>query len=604
MSQEQNQKISFNPEIFSNSEEDKIILTLLRNEKYVGNLYMIKEEVKFSKNINKIYAITKEKNFGVVITKIINVSLVTNPNFKKRLISTVKLIEENLLLVENLWLEEINKDLYNLYISEYTKSTYKNEFNLLTLSFYLNETKGVEYTINIKLLLNILKKIQIIHTKKQIAHLNLNPNNIYFSTNTYEIYFGPSKLCENSFEDNCNLWYMSPEYCYIEKIVNEDLPSGIYNDIWSIGCILCEMFFVVCPIFQAFSSREKMKKILEILGIPSYNDVDYMTRQEYSILQSTDNNFKNKVRLIDLLNSKNPDENGIGHNSMNSIKKNIFNLMNLCLSYNRKNRIPINDLIKQIEDIDDRYIKAKPMKNGIKTIINRENLLQANAPISNGTTFNYRKDKTSPQSNYNNNIKNKVINNYSLNNPTYEPYFSGDNSYRKNHKNENFENSEYIPYQKMNNQNNKKNNIMKNTNYDFNNISDNIYSYSNVRNTTNTTIKNLEYDIQNMNLNNSNISNNSTFHKRRHSKNNNPYKTIIRNNSEYNNNYVYKQFQEKDYLSDKIKFNNNTPQKTNNNNLSLLEINSRIQKKDEEEYNRLNNKLDDLVNFINNMQNI
>ena len=603
MSQEQNQKISFNPEIFSNSEEDKIILTLLRNEKYVGNLYMIKEEVKFSKSINKIYAITKEKNFGVVITKIINVSLVSNPNFKKRLISTVKLIEENLLLVENLWLEEINKDLYNLHISEYTKSTYKNEFNLLTLSFYLNETKGVEYTINIKLLLNILKKIQIIHTKKQIAHLNLNPNNIYFSTNTYEIYFGPSKLCENSFEDNCNLWYMSPEYCYIEKIVNEDLPSGIYNDIWSIGCILCEMFFVVCPIFQAFSSREKMKKILEILGIPSYNDVDYMTRQEYSILQSTDNNYKNKVRLIDLLNNKNPDENGIGHNSMNSIKKNIFNLMNLCLSYNRKNRIPINDLIKEIEDIDDRYIKAKPMKNGIKTIINRENLLQANAPISNGTN-NYRKDITSLQQNYNNNIKNKVINNYSLNNHSNESYFSGDNSYRKNHKNENFENSEYIPYQKMNNQNNKKNNMMKNTNYDFNNITDNIYSYSNARNTTNTTIKNLEHDIQNMNLNNSNISNNSTFHKRRHSKNNNPYKTIIRNNSEYNNNYVYKQFQEKDYLSDKIKFNNNTPQKTNNNNLSLLEINSRIQKKDEEEYNRLNNKLDDLVNFINNMQNI
>ena len=158
MSKESTQKISFNTEIFSNSEEDNIILTLLRNEKYVSNLYMIKEEVKFSKNINKIYAITKEKNFGVVITKILNVSLVSNPNFKKRLISTVKLIEENLLLVENLWLEEINKDLYNLYISEYTKSTYKSEFNLLTLSFYLNETKGVEYIQIIFILVQIHMK--------------------------------------------------------------------------------------------------------------------------------------------------------------------------------------------------------------------------------------------------------------------------------------------------------------------------------------------------------------------------------------------------------------------------------------------------------------
>ena len=120
---------------------------------------MIKEKIIFSKNINKIYAIAKEKNYGLVIKKILNVSLVSNPNFKKRLLSTVKLIEDNLLLVENLWLEELNKDLYNLYISEYTKSTYKSQFNLLTLSFYLNEIKGIEYSINIKLLLNILTKL-------------------------------------------------------------------------------------------------------------------------------------------------------------------------------------------------------------------------------------------------------------------------------------------------------------------------------------------------------------------------------------------------------------------------------------------------------------
>ncbi len=78
--------------------------------------YIIKEEIKFSKNINKIYAIAKEKNFCLVIIKILNVSLFSNPNFKKRLISSVKLIEENLLLVENFWLEELNKYLYNLYI--------------------------------------------------------------------------------------------------------------------------------------------------------------------------------------------------------------------------------------------------------------------------------------------------------------------------------------------------------------------------------------------------------------------------------------------------------------------------------------------------------
>ena len=44
----------------------------LRNEKYINNLYMIKEEIIFSKNINKIYAIAKEKNYGLVNLNILN----------------------------------------------------------------------------------------------------------------------------------------------------------------------------------------------------------------------------------------------------------------------------------------------------------------------------------------------------------------------------------------------------------------------------------------------------------------------------------------------------------------------------------------------------
>ncbi len=83
--------------------------------------------------------------------------------------------------------------------------------------------------------------------------------------------------------------------------------------------------------------------------------------------------MKNKIRLLDLINNKNTDENGFEHNSMLTIKNNIFNIMNRYLLYNRKNRISIDNLIKEIEDIDDKYMKEKPIKNGIKTIINREN---------------------------------------------------------------------------------------------------------------------------------------------------------------------------------------------------------------------------------------
>ena len=65
-------------------------------------------------------------------------------------------------------------------------------------------------------------------------------------------------------------------------------------------------------------------------------------------LQSTERNLKNKIRLLDLINNKNTNENGEEHNSI-FIKNNIFNILNRCLLYNRKNRISIDNLIKELK---------------------------------------------------------------------------------------------------------------------------------------------------------------------------------------------------------------------------------------------------------------
>ena len=76
--------------------------------------------------------------------------------------------------------------------------------------------------------------------------------------------------------------------------------------------------------------------------------------------------------------------------------------MKKCFDYNRFNRIGIETMINTIQDIDDRYIKAKPIRKGVKTIINRDNLYKENAPLSFSnktnnevlcTTTNYRSKK-------------------------------------------------------------------------------------------------------------------------------------------------------------------------------------------------------------------
>ena len=241
------------------------LYTLQRYKDYINSLYILKKVITIEKNIEKIYGSTREKNFNVIITKITNISFRDNPIIEKRLKLTTQLIEQNIILVENLWIEEIDNELFTLYLSEFTKSVYRNEYNLINLNHYLNENHtDKSYKLNIIIMLQILQKINEIHKDNKFAHLNLCPNNIYFNKNNQNIYFGPPKIYQFLNNDYSYLWYSSPEECYIQKHIEEDLISGIKNDIWNIGCILCEMFFLLCPIFQAFSQREKMKKIIEI----------------------------------------------------------------------------------------------------------------------------------------------------------------------------------------------------------------------------------------------------------------------------------------------------------------------------------------------------
>ena len=108
---------------------DSFIYSLLRDKEYINSLYLIKKSILIDKNIEKIYGLTREKNFVVIINIYSNISLKYNSVECLRLKSTTELIEENTVLVENLWLEETEENnIYNLYISEFTKSIYRNEY--------------------------------------------------------------------------------------------------------------------------------------------------------------------------------------------------------------------------------------------------------------------------------------------------------------------------------------------------------------------------------------------------------------------------------------------------------------------------------------------
>ena len=140
----------------------------------------------------------------------------------------------------------------------------------------MRSTKNT-YKDNIEILILIVEKM--LHFQKyDFSHLNLHPNNIFINIkNNSLIYFGPPKLSINYSNDCTYSRYSSPEENFIPNKIYQNNFLAKLNDIWCLGCIISELFFLNFPLFQIYSTNEKMTTIIDILGFPSYNDVeDYM----------------------------------------------------------------------------------------------------------------------------------------------------------------------------------------------------------------------------------------------------------------------------------------------------------------------------------------
>ena len=428
---------------------------VLRNNDYKKEIYQINEEIKHNKNMNKLYGYNKERNLNVVITKIMNISLEENKNFEKRLLITIKLIEENKLLVENLWIEKSNSNKYTLFISELTNSIYRNEFNLITLNNYMNSIQNT-YKENIEILISIVEQM-LYFNSINFAHLNIHPNNIYINTKkNNSIYFGPPKLVKNFTYDCTYLWYSGPEESYQINEIWENNTYGYYNDIWSLGCIICEMFFINFPLFQSYSPNEKIMKIFEILGFPEYEEVDFMNEYQYESLAKKSMNNSKENNLVEFLLSSKEEE----HSNLYNFKIELIDIINGCLGYSRVNRITLDEILKKLEYLNNNISSEFQSKITNTTFINSEESEYKNTN--------------------NNNNKYKIIQN--------------NNNLIESEEDNDIENNEENTYNNENMINNEINLINK-----YN------YNYDSIKNNSKNNISNQQYSITISNNNNSKI---------------------------------------------------------------------------------------------------
>lgn len=110
-----------------------------------------------------------------------------------------------------------------------------------------------------------------------IVHRDIKPQNILVDTNDHRLVicdFGSAKKIlpgEKSVAYICSRYYRAPE------LILEQDKYGPEIDIWSIGCVIAEMFLGE-PIFPGTSSKDQMIKIISLLGTPSPIEIQAMSK--------------------------------------------------------------------------------------------------------------------------------------------------------------------------------------------------------------------------------------------------------------------------------------------------------------------------------------
>ena len=221
-------------------------------------------------------------------------------------------------------------------------------FELLGYNLYqilqLNDFSGLSleairyYTTDILFSLMFLRRLKIIHCDLKPENILLEPNN---NNKVKIIDFGSSCLqYEITYSYIQSRFYRAPE-------VIMDLGYGYEIDIWSLGCILCELFSGE-PIFPGSDELEQINYIMKYLGPPPQFCIENSPKSNYFFNEENNKNYSDfinnnydirykKKNIEEFLNDNN--FNNLNSNNNNILFDNFVDFICKCLEWNPKDRI-------------------------------------------------------------------------------------------------------------------------------------------------------------------------------------------------------------------------------------------------------------------------
>jgi serine/threonine protein kinase len=155
----------------------------------------------------------------------------------------------------------------------------------------LNQKTKIPMDTIIIFTLQILKALKYIHSAK-VLHRDLKPQNILVRMATLQIVvcdFGTGRAEANlgmtRLKDVTTFNYRSPEAMLLKNIYN-CYDSSV--DLWSLGCILCELL-LNCkqPFFPGETQMTLMRNIITVLGSPDDSLMAYYKGQEETNVSAT-----------------------------------------------------------------------------------------------------------------------------------------------------------------------------------------------------------------------------------------------------------------------------------------------------------------------------
>eukprot|EP01084_Bolivina_argentea_P197217 338003_1 len=183
-------------------------------------------------------------------------------------------------LIDNFYETTVYNDLYLYLVMDFIETSLDKE-----IIKYGKEGKNIPIEL-IKIysfqILNGLKYMKM----KNVIHRDIKPENLLIDpfTNIIKICdFGCSKLVENDSDINmenyvCSRYYRAPE------LLLEASKYSYSVDMWSFGCILCEMYLGQI-MFDGNNTKNQVNEIIKILGIPNRYDLREMNdKYEYNKL--------------------------------------------------------------------------------------------------------------------------------------------------------------------------------------------------------------------------------------------------------------------------------------------------------------------------------